>query len=53
MEIWLWIIGVVAVIILAVVWVDRRRGSTGASKSDDIAGSAPRPPITFRGTKGE
>ena len=45
MEIWLWILGVVAVIALAVVIVDRRRGSPAA----DSRSSAPRPPVTKTG----
>jgi hypothetical protein len=45
MEIWLWIIGVVAVVAVAVVLVDRRRGSI----AKDSTSSAPRPPVTKTG----
>ena len=48
-EIWLWILGVVAVVGLIVFLVDRRRGSTGTSKSDDQAGTIDRPPHTDQG----
>jgi hypothetical protein len=39
MVIWLSILGVVAVAICAMVLVDRRRGSTGASHADDLPGT--------------
>ena len=38
MEIWLWIIGIAAVLIVLVMAIDRRRGSTGASRADDLPG---------------
>ena len=41
MEIWFWVLGtVIAFSVLAVI-VDRRRGSTGASKALDEPGAAP------------
>ena len=39
MVIWLSILGVVAVAVCAMVLVDRRRGSTGASRADDMPGT--------------
>jgi hypothetical protein len=48
-EIWLWILGLVAVVGLIVLLVDRRRGSTGTSKADDRAGTVNRPPNTDQG----
>lgn len=38
MEIWFWILGVVAVVVLIVLFVDRRRGSAGASKVMTVQG---------------
>ena len=39
MEIWLFILGLVALAIAAMVLVDRRRGSSGASRADDLPGT--------------
>lgn len=52
MEIWFWILGVVAVVVLIVLFVDRRRGSAGASKGDDRAGTMDRPPVIDQGPIG-
>jgi hypothetical protein len=52
MEIWFWILGVVAAVVLVVFFVDRSRGSTGESKADDRAGTAERPPIIDQGSIG-
>ena len=39
MVIWLSILGIVAVAVCAMMLVDRRRGSTGASRADDTPGT--------------
>jgi hypothetical protein len=43
MWMWVWIIGFVALVVLAAKMMDRRRGSTGGSRADDLPGSAERP----------
>ncbi|HZB67626.1 MAG TPA: hypothetical protein VE503_09440 [Ornithinibacter sp.] len=40
MVIWLSILAIVAVAVCAMMLVDRRRGSTGASRGDDMPGAA-------------
>jgi hypothetical protein len=40
-EIWFWVLGIVAVFSVVAVVIDRRRGSTGASRSDDVPGAPP------------
>ena len=52
MGLWLWIIGIVAVIVVAMLLVERRRGSTGASKATDLRGNQPRPPGVDDGPMG-
>jgi hypothetical protein len=43
MWMWVWIIGFLALVVLAAKMMDRRRGSTGASRTDDLPGSGGRP----------
>ncbi|WP_345207506.1 hypothetical protein [Fodinibacter luteus] len=50
MEIWFWILGIVAAFSVLAVFIDRRRGSTGASRAHDQPGAAPaRHWLTYRG----
>ena len=41
MEIWLWVLGIVAAFSLVAVIIDRRRGSSGASRALEERGTAP------------
>ena len=52
MEIWLWIIGIAAVLIVVTMAIDRRRGSTGGSRADDLRGSPGKPPDNYSGNVG-
>jgi hypothetical protein len=44
MEIWLWIIGILAAVTIIAMVVERRRGSTGASRAYDRPGTQGPPP---------
>ena len=46
---WGWVIGTLVVIVIFVVVVDRRRGSAGASRTWDGAGSLTRPDVMTEG----
>ena len=48
MEIWFWVLGIFAAFSVVAVLVDRRRGSQGRSRSDDVQGT---PPSTHWATK--
>lgn len=49
-EIWFWALGIVAAFSVVAVVIDRRRGSTGASKAHDEPGAAPaRHWLNYRG----
>jgi hypothetical protein len=49
-EIWLWVLGIVAAFSVAAVIIDRRRGSSGASRQLDERGAAPaRHWLNYRG----
>ena len=45
MGFWIWLIVPVAVCVVAILLVERRRGSHGASRGGDLPGNAPRPPM--------
>ena len=40
MWMWVWIIAVVVVIVLIATWMDRSRGSQGASRGEDLPGTS-------------
>ncbi len=39
MWMWVWIIAFLAVVVFLAKWMDRRRGSQGASRSNDLPGT--------------
>jgi hypothetical protein len=43
MWMWVWIIGFLALVVLAAKMMDRRRGSTGVSRANDLPGASGRP----------
>jgi hypothetical protein len=40
MSMWVWIIAFLAVVVLLAKWMDRSRGSRGASRQDDLPGTS-------------
>jgi len=40
MWMWVWIIAFLAVVVLLARWMDRSRGSQGASRRDDLPGTS-------------
>ena len=53
MELWWWMLSIVAVFSVLVILIDRRRGSTGASRADDLpGGSRDRPENTWLSSSG-
>jgi len=49
-EIWFWVLGIVVAFSVLAVIIDRRRGSTGASRAHDEPGAAPaRHWLNYRG----